>query len=101
MKTAMVFRADGRLQAIFKIDDMEKFKILLKAVYDFPYYIELIDDVPTLSSIMNVEQNDDDITISMKDRYNTIVEISVKDNVVVNDGTIVCTEEKFKQIFSK
>ncbi len=97
----MVFRADGRLQAIFKIDDMEKFKILLKAVYDFPYYIELIDDVPTLSSIMNVEQNDDDITISMKDRYNTIVEISVKDNVVVNDGTIVCTEEKFKQIFSK
>jgi hypothetical protein len=101
MKTAMVFRADGRLQAIFKIDDMEKFKILLKAVYDFPYYIELIDDMPTLSSIMNLEQNDDDITISMKDRYNTKVEISVKDNVVVNDGTIVCTEEKFKQIFSK
>jgi hypothetical protein len=80
---------------------MEKFKILLKAVYDFPYYIELIDDMPTLSSIMNLEQNDDDITISMKDRYNTKVEISVKDNVVVNDGTIVCTEEKFKQIFSK
>jgi hypothetical protein len=101
METAMVFRADGRLQSIFKIDDMEKFKILLKAVYDFPYYIELVDDVPTLSSIMNVENNDDEIIIEMKDRYNTKVEILFKDNVVVNDGTIVCTEEKFKQIFSK
>jgi hypothetical protein len=37
----------------------------------------------------------------MKDRYNTKVEILLKDNVVVNDGTIVCTEEKFKQTFSK
>jgi hypothetical protein len=101
MKTAMVFRADGKLQSIFKIDDMEKFKILLKAVYDFPYYIELVDDVPTLSSIMNVENNDDEIIIEMKDRYNTKVEILLKDNVVVNDGTIVCTEEKFKQTFSK
>ena len=101
MKKAMVFRADGRLQSIFKIDDMEKFKVLLKAVYDFPYYIELVDDIPTLSSIMNVEYGDDDITISMKDRYNSKTTVQSIDEIVVKDGVIVCTEEKFNKLFSK
>jgi len=100
MKTAIVFRADGKLQAMFKIDDMEKFKILLKAVYDFPYYIELIDDIPTLSSMMNVSQNDGDITIEMKDRYNSKTTIYSMEEVIVKDGIIICTEKKFNSIFN-
>jgi hypothetical protein len=30
MKTAIVFRADGKLQAMFKIDNEEKFKNITK-----------------------------------------------------------------------
>jgi hypothetical protein len=100
MKTAIVFRADGKLQAMFKIDNEEKFKVLLKSVYDFPYYIELIDDIPTLSSMMSVSQNDGDITIEMKDRYNSKTTIYSMEEVIVKDGIIICTEKKFNSIFN-
>jgi hypothetical protein len=100
MKTAIVFRADGKLQAMFKIDNEEKFKVLLKSVYDFPYYIELIDDIPTLSSMMSVSQNDGDITIEMKDRYNSKTTIYSIEEVIVKDGIIICTEKKFNSIFN-
>jgi hypothetical protein len=100
MKTAIVFRADGKLQAMFKIDNEEKFKVLLKSVYDFPYYIELIDDIPTLSSMMSVSQKDGDITIEMKDRYNSKTTIYSIEEVIVKDGIIICTEKKFNSIFN-
>ena len=100
MKTALVFRADGKLQAMFKIDNEEKFKVLLMSVYDFPYYIELIDDIPTLSSMMSVSQNDGDITIEMKDRYNSKTTIYSIEEVIVKDGIIICTEKKFNSIFN-
>jgi hypothetical protein len=100
MKTAIVFRADGKLQAMFKIDNEEKFKVLLKSVYDFPYYIELIDDIPTLSSMMSVSQKDSDITIEMKDRYNSKTTIYSIEEVIVKDGIIICTEKKFNSIFN-
>jgi len=100
MKTAIVFRADGKLQAMFKIDNEEKFKVLLKTVYNFPYYIELIDDIPTLSSMMSVSQKDGDITIEMKDRYNSKTTIYSIEEVIVKDGIIICTEKKFNSIFN-
>jgi hypothetical protein len=100
MKTAIVFRADGKLQAMFKIDNEEKFKVLLKSVYDFPYYIELIDDIPTLSSMMSVSQKDGDITIEMKDRYNSKTTIYSIEEVIVKNGIIICTEKKFNSIFN-
>jgi hypothetical protein len=103
MKTAMVFRADGKLQAIFKIDDEEKFKIVLKTLYDFPYYIEVLNDLPTLSSIVRTESmSDDEIRISIKDRYNSSQELKVYENVVTYDNLkTLCTLDKFNNLFSK
>jgi Mg2+/Co2+ transporter CorC len=103
MKTAMVFRADGKLQAIFKIDDEEKFKIVLKTLYDFPYFIEIVDELPTLSSMVTTENTSDDtIKISIKDRYNSSEELKVHEEVVTYDYLkTLCTLERFNKIFSK
>jgi len=103
MKTAMVFRADGKLQAIFKIDDEEKFKIVLKTLYDFPYFIEIVNDIPTLSSIVTTEDlSDDTIKISIKDRYNSYSELKVYEEVVTYDGLkTLCTLDRFNKLFSK
>lgn len=103
MKTAMVFRADGKLQAIFKIDDEEKFKIVLKTLYDFPYFIEIVNELPTLSSMVKTENTSDDtIKISIKDRYNSSEELKVYEEVVTYDHLkTLCTVERFNKIFSK
>jgi len=102
MKTAMVFRADGKLQAIFKIDNEEKFKVVLKSLYRFPYFVDIIDEIPTLSSILTIKDiPNDGIEITIDDKYNTSTKLSVDERVVVtNDQGIVCTLDKFNSIFN-
>lgn len=101
MKTVLVFRADGKLQAIFKMDDEEKFKIVMKTIYDFPYYVEVLDDIPSLSTILNVEHLDDNqIKLSANDAYKSSKTLKVYENVVTTDDLrAVCTLEKFNKIF--
>jgi hypothetical protein len=101
MKTAMVFRADGKLQAIFKIDDEEKFKLACKAAYNFPFYVEILDDIPTLSSMMSITMKENEVELHMKDAYTNTNTLQLKDEVVTCDDYIVCTEAKLKSMFEK
>jgi hypothetical protein len=102
MKTAMVFRADGKLQAIFKIDNEEKFKVVLKSIYEFPYFVDIIDEIPTLSSILTTESiSDDKIQMTINDKYNATTKLNIDERVVVTSHQgIVCTLDKFNSIFN-
>ena len=101
MKTAIIYRPDGKLQAIFKIDDEEKFKLACKAAYNFPFYVEILDDIPTLSSMMSITIKENKVEVHMDDAYTNKNVLELKDEVVTCDGYIVCTEAKIKSMFEK
>ena len=93
----MVFNPSGQIHSMFTFNNDEELDILNKSLYDFPFFISVVDKVDDISDVIITKRDLEEIIIS--DGKHDVKLVLDSEIITKEDNTIVCTESKFNKHF--